>query len=397
MLVSGMRRLGGRLAIFLAVIATATALLHGYAWARLVRDPQWSAAATLVGTSIAVALAIALPIALLGGRALPARWRGVVGWSAYVWLGVVFYLDVTLAALDLGRLLFQGVALASASGAASLGDGAASARVIAAVALAISGAVVTIGAARGLGRPIVRRVTVPIRDLPEALIGFRIVQLSDVHVGPVIRRPFVEALVREVAALAPDLVAITGDLVDGSVERLRDDVAPLGELSAPHGVYFVTGNHEYFSGADAWSEHVARLGIEPLRNRHVVLEKAGGRFVLAGIDDAMAPRFGGVSDVEGALAGRDTSLPVVLLAHQPRSVERAAAAGVALQLSGHTHGGQMQPFGALVRIEQPFLRGLHRVGDTAIWVSEGTGTWGPPLRVGTRSEISVIELARAAG
>jgi predicted MPP superfamily phosphohydrolase len=183
--------------------------------------------------------------------------------------------------------------------------------------------------------------------------------------------------------------------VDGSVADLRSEVAPLAELKAPSGRFFVTGNHEYFSDPDGWCAHVGSLGIEVLRNRHVVVEKNGARFVLAGIDDAHAPRFGGESDLGRALEGRDPALPVVLLAHQPRSVRDAAAAGVALQISGHTHGGQMQPFGALVRVEQPVLKGLHRSGRTALYVSEGTGTWGPPLRVGTRSEIALLELARA--
>lgn len=390
-----MRRLGWQLVVFLSILGTVTALLHGYAWARLVRDPAWPEVITLVGTVLLAFSAIALPVSLLSARALPKRLAGPVGWTAYLWLGAIFYLDVSLVVLDLGRLLFEGVAQASVAGVGTSLDSPVAARALAGAASLIALGLVGTGAMRGLGRPIVRRVTVPIRDLPKAFEGFRIVQLSDVHVGPVIRRPFVEKLVAEVHALKPNLIAITGDLVDGSVSELRTEVAPLADLRASHGVFFVTGNHEYFSGADAWSEHVESLGIPALRNRHVVIENDGDRIVLAGIDDAHAPRFGGVTDLDAALRGRDASLPVILLAHQPRSIEHASKAGVALQLSGHTHGGQMQPFGALVRIEQPFLRGLHKQGDTAIWVSEGTGTWGPPLRVGTQSEISVIELTRA--
>jgi predicted MPP superfamily phosphohydrolase len=390
-----MQRLGFRLVIFLSVVLTVSSLLHGYAWLRVVWDPGWPEAVMLGGTALAVLLTIGLPASLIGARSLPKRLAGPVGWSAYLWLGAIFYLDVSLLVLDVGRALFEGVAQASvASGGATL-DAPTASRALAGVASLIAIGLVGSGAMRGLGRPIVRRVKVPIKDLPAAFEGFSIVQLSDVHVGPVIRRPFVEKLVKEVAALSPDLIAITGDLVDGSVNELKEEVAPLAELSAPHGVFFVTGNHEYFSGADAWVAHVESLGISALRNRHVVLEKNGERLVLAGIDDAHAPRFGGVTDLGAALKDRDPALPVILLAHQPRSVEHASKAGVALQISGHTHGGQMQPFGALVRIEQPFLRGLHRVGDTAVWVSEGTGTWGPPLRVGTQSEISVIELTRA--
>jgi hypothetical protein len=389
-----MRQLDWRLLVFLSILGTVTALLHGYAWLRLVSEPAWGEP---IGTVLTVALALAavlLPLSLLSARSLPRTLAGPVGWAAYLWLGAIFYLDVSLLALDLGRAAFEGVALAAVDGAVTAG-GPAAARVLAGAASAIALGLVTVGAVRGLGRPIVRRVKIAIADLPAAFEGFRIVQLSDIHVGPVIRRPFVEKLVGEVKALAPDLVAVTGDLVDGSVAELRSEVAPLAELEAPHGVFFVTGNHEYMSGADPWSAHVEdELGMTALRNRHVVLEKDGARLVLAGIEDAMAPRFGGVTDLDAALRGRDPALPVILLAHQPRSVEQAAAAGVALQISGHTHGGQMQPFGALVRLDQPFLKGLHKVGATAVWVSEGTGTWGPPLRVGSQSEISVLELTR---
>jgi len=251
---------------------------------------------------------------------------------------------------------------------------------------------VTWGLSRGLAAPTVRRVSIKIEGLPAAFEGFRIVQLTDVHVGPLIRRRFVESLVARVRELEPDLVAITGDLVDGSVADLAAEVAPLRELSAPHGVYFVTGNHELFSGVDAWCAHVASLGIEVLRNRHVTIERGGQSLVLAGIDDAQSARFGGVSDLAAALEGRDPGDKVVLLAHQPKGIDEAARLGVALQISGHTHGGQMQPFGALVRLDPPFLTGLHPIGDTPIRVRGGPGTWGPPLRIGTRSEISVIEL-----
>ena len=382
-----------RLAIFLSVIGTVTGLLHGYAWLRLVHDPSWPALPTALGTALAVMLAVGLPAAMMLARSAPARVAVPLAWAAFVWLGTIFYVDVSLAVLDAGRLLFEGVA--SASAGVSTPEGPTAARALALTAMALGLSIVSVGVWRGRSAPIVRRVRVPIAGLPAAFEGFRIAQLTDVHVSAITRRPAIERLVHATNALGADLIAITGDLVDGSVAELREHVAPIAELRAPSGVFFVTGNHEYFSGADAWSAHVESLGIEVLRNRHVRVEKDGEAITLAGIDDAIARQFGGRSDVDGALAGRDPSLPVVLLAHQPRSVEKAARAGVALQISGHTHGGQMQPFSLLVRIEQPFLRGLHRVGETAVWVSEGTGTWGPPMRVGTRSEISLIELTAA--
>ncbi|MFO0682505.1 MAG: metallophosphoesterase [Sandaracinus sp.] len=390
-----MRVPASRLVVFLSIVGSVVALLHGYAWSRVVHDPAWPAPIAVVLTVLLVALAIFLPTSLVLARTARAPWNQRLGWAGYVWLGAIFYLDVSLLALDLGRALLEGVAYASTGSALPSSEGVGTARALAGAASLLALGLVGMGARRGLGDPIVREVEVPIAGLDPALDGFRIVQLSDVHVGPVIRRAFVERLVAKVGSLAPDLVAITGDLVDGSVAELASEVAPLAELRAPAGVFFVTGNHEYFSGADAWSAHVETLGMTTLRNRHVEIAHAGARFVLAGVDDAHAPRFGGHTDMKAALAGRPPALPVVLLAHQPRSVREAAELGVALQISGHTHGGQMQPFGALVRVEQPFLRGLHRVGETAVWVSEGTGTWGPPLRIGTHSEISVITLRAA--
>jgi hypothetical protein len=214
------------------------------------------------------------------------------------------------------------------------------------------------------------------------------------HVGPTIGRAFVEDVVREANALVPDMIVITGDLVDGTVEQLRDLVAPLRDLRAPDGVFFVTGNHEYYSGADAWIAHLRTLGIRILRNERVAIRDL---FDLAGVDDArsrgMAPGHG--QDVPRALAGRDASRPVVLLAHQPKALKDAVPAGVDLQLSGHVHGGQMVPFNWLARLDQPVVAGLHRIEKTWVYVSTGTGYWGPPMRVGPGAEVTRIELVVA--
>ncbi|MEK6609137.1 MAG: metallophosphoesterase, partial [Myxococcota bacterium] len=224
--------------------------------------------------------------------------------------------------------------------------------------------------------------------------GLTIVQLTDLHVGPTLGRAFVAEVVTRTNALTPDLVAITGDLVDGSPERLQDAVAPLAELRARHGVYFVTGNHEYYSGADAWLPALARLGIRTLRNERVTIGAGAAAFDLAGVDDftALGMADGHGPDLPRALAGRDPSRAVVLLAHQPRAVHEAARLGVDLQLSGHTHGGQIWPFRWIVRLAQPFVAGLHRVGATQIYVSRGTGFWGPPMRLCEPAEISRIVL-----
>mgnify|MGYP002620416618 CR=1 FL=1 len=243
-------------------------------------------------------------------------------------------------------------------------------------------------------------VTVPIADLPQELDGLVIVQLSDIHVGDTIGRSFVRRIVDRVATLDADLIVITGDLVDGRVRELRDDVAPIAELIAPLGVYFITGNHEYYSGAEAWVDHLRSLGIRVLVDQHEVLEHRGARLVLAGIADHDAPRFvpGHLSDPAVALAGAPADVPRILLAHQPRDYAIAQGLGVDLQLSGHTHGGQIWPFGLLVPLQQRFVAGLHRLPDGGwLYVSRGTGYWGPPMRVGAPSEITRLTLRRAGG
>ena len=227
--------------------------------------------------------------------------------------------------------------------------------------------------------------------------GTSIVQISDVHIGPTLGKEFLATVVAQVNGLSPDIIAITGDLVDGSVAQLRDHVAPLAELRATYGVFFVTGNHEYYSGAQEWIEELARLGIRVLRNEHVAVGPEGHTIDLAGVDDwtSAGHEVGHGHDLPGALAGRDQSREVVLLAHQPRSATEAAAHGVGLQLSGHTHGGQIMPWNFLVRLQQPFVAGLYRLKDTWVYVSRGTGYWGPPMRVGSPPEITRIELQRA--
>jgi len=246
-------------------------------------------------------------------------------------------------------------------------------------------------------RPRVVHVTVPIAGLPADLDGFRIVQLSDLHVGATIKRRFVQTVVDTANRLDPDVVAFTGDVADGTVSALRAEVAPLAGLRARYGKFFVSGNHEYYWDAVGWLREVERLGFSVLTNAHRLVRRGSGRLLLAGVTDASASHRvpGHASDPAVALAGAPESDVKILLAHQPRSAFAARAAGFDLQLSGHTHGGQYFPFNLLVRLFQPFVAGLHRLEEMWLYVSRGTGYWGPPLRLGAPSEITLIELRAA--
>jgi uncharacterized protein len=371
--------------VFLSLVFTASGLLHYYLWSRAAVAPALPAVLQAsAGLALGV-VALVLPFALHGRRG-----HALISWAAFLWISVLFYSDVLFAAVDLtwyaGSVALRALGDPSPTWTTMHARIAAGATLLAAVTLTVMGVV------RARGARVVRRVKVPIAGLPDVFAGLRIAQLSDVHVGPTIGKAELDAIVNEVLALEPDVIAITGDLVDGSVRELAASMTPLTRLHAPLGVFFVTGNHEYFSDGEAWKAHIASLGVRVLSNEHVVLERGGECLVLGGVEDVIAVRFGSRSDVNAAFAGAPEG-PRVLLAHQPRSIAQASANSVALQLSGHTHGGQMRPFDILVRLEQPYIRGLHRHGSTWLWVSEGTGYWGPPVRVGTHCEISLVELA----
>lgn len=365
-------------------------LVHRYVWVRLVRHPAWPEPWGTVLTVAVVVFAALIPIAVLAMRSAPRAVSGPLSWLVYSWMGLLLYLFLLTVVSDAGR----GVAALFGALPADPARRLFLSRMIAAGVGAASG-LIAIGGAVNVARGFdVRRVRVPLAKLPKSASGYSIVQITDVHVGPTIGRAFVEGVVRQTNALEPDMVVITGDLVDGSVEQLRDLVEPLRDLRAKDGVFFVTGNHEYYSGADEWIAHITTLGIRVLRNERVDVR---GLFDLAGVDDSsaarMLPHHG--QDLAKAMEGRDPSRAVVLLAHQPKAVRDARRAAVDLQLSGHVHGGQLVPFNWLARIDQPLIAGLYRVEKTWVYVSTGTGYWGPPMRVGPGAEITRIELVAA--
>ncbi|MFI0506109.1 metallophosphoesterase [Streptomyces albogriseolus] len=281
----------------------------------------------------------------------------------------------------------------TAAGAAGAGAGPSRrlfvSRVVGGAAAAAAVGTVGYGTYGVLRGPKVKRVTVPLAKLPRAAHGYRIAVVSDIHLGPVLGRGFAQKVVDTVNSTQPDLIAVVGDLVDGSVRDLGPAAAPLAQLTARHGSFFVTGNHEYFSGAEQWVEEVRRLGLNPLENARTELP----HFDLAGVNDLAGEDEGQGPDFARALGDRDRARACVLLAHQPVQIHEAVDHGVDLQLSGHTHGGQLWPGNLIARGANPTLAGLDRYGDTQLYVSRGAGAWGPPTRVGAPSDITVIELA----
>ncbi|HVR63972.1 MAG TPA: metallophosphoesterase [Polyangia bacterium] len=384
----------GSMIVFLLVVVGILAGLHVYVWLRLVRDtqlpPPWSGLA-LAGL---VLLGLAIPVSLFYGRSHPEL-RRFLSWPAYVWLGMVFILFLTVLGMDVVKGGIHVVQRLRGGGPSDPARRTWLARVLGAAAVALSGALGLGAVQSALGPVAVRKVRVRLPRLPSAQDGLSIVQLTDMHVGATRGRAFVEDVVARANALQPDVVAITGDLVDGSVADLRHAIEALRDLRARHGVYFVTGNHEYYSGASAWIAELGRIGIRVLRNERVTIGEGDAAFDLAGVDDYSAGRFSGLAHddaVAKALGGRDPNREVVLLAHQPRSIIAAEKFGVGLQLSGHTHGGQIWPFTYFVHLQQPFVAGLHRTGESQIYVSRGTGYWGPPMRLGAPAEITQIVL-----
>ncbi len=375
----------GRVLVFLLVAVGIVFAWHYYLWARLVRDaalsPFWDRA--LTGLFVVFGAAIPLGFALL--RFAPRRVSSPVLWGVYVWMGLAFVTLFVLLPSDLVRVAMLAVRPPDPERRLFLG------RAFAAVVGMLGAGLTASGMASALGRVGVLRVRVPLKKLPRALHGYTIAQITDVHVGPTIGRAFIEEIVATVNALEPDLIAITGDLVDGPVSELGELVRPLQDLKAKHGVFFVTGNHEYYSGVDEWLAFLRTLGVRVLRNERVALAEG---LDLAGVDDTSAKNFGGDhgQDVKKALAGRDLARAVVLLAHQPKAVVDAALHEVDLQLSGHTHGGQIWPWGYFVRLDQPHVAGLQDHDRTKIYVSRGTGYWGPPVRLGAPAEVTRIEL-----
>ena len=379
-----------------ALVPTFSFLLHAYVAWRLLPDLSDRPRAFALLAALLAFSSFAMPLGLLARRTWSQRTGERIVWVS--WLAAGFFSSLFVLTL-LRDLCLGSVAIAHAIWPALPGwqDLAAVSSVVVPLAAVLITALGFMNARRTAS---VVHVEVPIPSLPEALSGLTIVQISDVHVGPTIKRPYLNAIVEKVNSLAPDLVAVTGDLVDGSVAELAPHVAPIAHLSSRYGTFFVTGNHEYYSGAESWIAELRRLNVRVLLNEHAVLQHNAEVFIVAGVTDVGAHHFiaSHRSDPRTALRNAPSRAAFkLLLAHQPLSATAAADAGFDLQLSGHTHGGQFLPWNLLVRLQQPFVSGLHRLRGLWVYVSRGTGYWGPPKRFGVPSEITCLRLVRAAG
>ncbi len=439
--------------VFLLVLIVVLALLgavHWYVWRRLVRDVTTRGSLPRRLGTVAVVVLPLLSFAALGSSRAGAPFvlQQAVAWPGFLWLALLLYVTLALAVGEAARPALRAwlarrdaraavpataAALTTAPVPATAAAPATApvpvlvpeaapaaetpaepaepepapaepagpapaevsrrlfvSRVVGGTAAAVAAGTVGYGAYGVLRGPRIKRVTVPLAKVPRAAHGYRIAVVSDIHLGPILGRAHTQRIVDAINSTQPDLIAVVGDLVDGTVENLGPAAEPLARLRARHGSFFVTGNHEYFSGADAWVDHVRELGLRPLRNER--LEIAAG-FDLAGVDDIAGESEGQGPDFVRALGDRDRARAAVLLAHQPIVVHDAVRHGVDLQLSGHTHGGQLWPGNYLAELANPTVAGLERYGDTQLYVSRGAGAWGPPVRVGAPSDITLVQLA----
>lgn len=387
--------------MFMIVAVVVIALMHFYIWKRLIRDTGAAARARRLLSVILITLSVLLIATLflpwLTGQ-MASAWYA---WPGYVWLGLAFYLCLCLLVLEPVRMMLQRRRNKKPSESPVEGPVASAtvnrrvflARTSAVAAGAASVGLVGFGAANALGPPNLLQVPIHLRRLDPSFNDFRIAVVSDIHLGPLLGRSHTERIVEMINETDADLVAIVGDLVDGTVGELGHAAEPLQDLVSREGTFFVTGNHEYFvDDTVSWLRELERLGVQTLRNENTAIRRGSAAFNLAGVNDIAGKRYSDTPDFDRALDGTDPSRPTVLLAHQPVMVTEAAARRVDLQLSGHTHGGQMWPFHYLVDAAQPALAGLSTVDATQLYVTRGAGFWGPPVRIGAPPDITVLTL-----
>nr|WP_020522655.1 metallophosphoesterase [Catelliglobosispora koreensis] len=439
--------------IFLGLTMVVLGPIHWYLWRRMVRDTTRPGRGRKLVTTAFLVLPVSMVAAFIVPRVVGAESGFFISLVGYMWLAIMFYLFLILLVLEIPRRFLLPGKIAHASGSPgsahptaaepgaagrdasnaseftfapttfpnSAGDGLPLPGQEAEGELATAGpqtvavdppglerrlfltrsaaifagltatGIVGYGVKTALGDPVLKHVQIPLAKLPRGMDGYRIALVSDIHLGPLTGISHTERIVRSINGMDADIVAIVGDLVDGSVEELSDEAEPLRLIKSRDGAFFVTGNHEYYSGAQEWVNHVRSLGIRPLQNERLEI----GGLDLAGVNDVQGEQFpeaGGGPDFVKTLGDRDAAKPVVLLAHQPVQASEAAKYKVDLQLSGHTHGGQMVPFNYIARLQQPVISGVGDVDGTKVYVTNGAGFWGPPVRVGAPPDITLVEL-----
>ncbi|MBN2341247.1 MAG: metallophosphoesterase [Deltaproteobacteria bacterium] len=380
--------------------------LQYYIWRRLIHDTQLKTLPKRVATVVIILLTLSIPLSMILSRTLTPTTARLFSFTPMLWLGTTLFLVSILIIVDIFFLIRwfrqrkqSTNATTNATAPASTTDLSRRTtlkRMAAMGTLGVSGALTGVSFWNTQKDATVIRQSIPLAKFPPSMNGFTIAQISDIHIGLTIGKDWLEKIVRQVNELNPDLIVITGDLIDGYVDSLCEEVAPLQFLNAPHGVFFVTGNHEYYFKAHQWISHLKKMNINVLENRSVRIENESEHFVLAGVNDyhaSSSPEKEG-PDLQKALANRPSDSEVILLCHQPKVIFDAAKMDVGLVLSGHTHGGQIWPFNLLVRLQQPYNKGKitgHR--RTVLYINQGTGYWGPPMRLGTTSEITLFTLS----
>ncbi len=382
--------------IFFSTVTIIVLSIHYYLWLRLIRDTGLSGLYKNIGTYSLIAFTLSFPIALLADRILPLKYSFPLLWLSYLWLGVMMLLFFLLFSIDMikiviyifQKLVMAGEEIANPERREFVSGLIASAATT--IVLISSG----IGVKNYYSNAVVKKINVSLKGLPEAFKGFKIVQISDLHLGQMMTKKTLEQIVDQVNSLKPDLIAITGDLADGSTAKLLNEANPLKNLKAEKGIYFVTGNHEYYSGVKNWTLAIDKMGIKVLNNENIKIRREDDYFYLAGVTDHEGKNFGRehASDFKKALSGLENGKKKILLAHQPIAVQKASEYGTDLVLAGHTHGGQIWPFNYFVYLQQPYLKGFYDYNGTKLYVNQGTGCWGPPVRLGSKNEITQIIL-----
>ena len=382
--------------IFFVVLSTVVSLVHYYLSIRLFRNTGLPQLWKNIGNIVLFSMLVVMLLAIVFSQFVPYHIYLPFLWVAYLWLGIIMLLFFSFLFIDIVKLVLflyskmnvpQGIAV----------DDSRRKFIINTLTLGASAGVLVasgVSVFKYLSKPVVKKIKVSLNGLPKVFDGYRIVQISDLHIGQLMTKATLQEVVNQVNTLNPDIIAITGDLVDGSLESLSKEITPIKDLIAKDGVFFVTGNHEYYNGVGEWVNEIKNLGVNVLSNESVKINNGSDNFYLAGIHDHDAERFGEefAPNLKKALTGINEKENVVLLAHQPLAVKEAAEYKVDLVLSGHTHGGQIWPFNYLVSLQQRFLKGFYQYKGTKLYVNQGTGCWGPPMRLGTENEITEITL-----